>query len=495
MTLESLNIAIAIPEIFLLSMACLVLVVDVYLPQSKRNFTYLLSQFSLIATLVLLLGNQTDERLLAFNDLFVQDAMADALKTFILIISFGVFVYSREYLNDRKIFKGEFYVLGLFSITGMMLMVSANNLLMLYLGLELLSLCLYALVAFSDSQSEKEGSIRGNAAEAAMKYFVLGAIASGMLLYGMSILYGLSGSLMISDIAAAVTQINTAQASGVDNAQYIGMVFALVFILVALAFKLGAVPFHMWVPDVYHGSPTAVTALIGTAPKLAGFAMLMRLIVEALGGLQADWQQMIIVLSILSLAVGNIIAIAQSNLKRMLAYSTISHVGFILLGILAGTTEGYSAAMFYTISYALMSLGGFGIIMLMARQGFEADSISDLAGLNQRSPWFAFIMMVLMLSMAGVPPTVGFWAKLAVLSVVVDVDLVWMAVIAVFFSIIGIFYYLRVIKVMYFDDPVDTQPLQCGRDMQITLSTNGLAILALGIYPAALMSLCVSVFN
>ena len=479
MTLESLNIAIALPEIFLLSMACLILVVDVYLPAEKRNLTYVLTQFSLIATLALLLSNQTDTRVLAFNDLFVQDAMADALKLFIVIISFGVFVYSREYLQARNIFKGEFYVLGLFSIVGMMLMVSANNLLMLYLGLELLSLCLYALVAFNRDD--------GNASEAAMKYFVLGAIASGMLLYGMSILYGLSGSLQLSEISQAVTKA--------EGAQNIGMIFALVFIVVALAFKLGAVPFHMWMPDVYHGSPTAVTALIGTAPKLAGFAMIMRLLVEALGGLQADWQQMIIVLTVLSLAVGNIIAIAQTNIKRMLAYSTISHVGFILLGILAGTAEGYSSAMFYTISYAMMSLGGFGVIMLMARQGFEADNITDLTGLNQRSPWFAFIMMILMLSMAGLPPTVGFWAKLAVLTAVVDVDLVWMAVIAVFFSIIGLFYYLRIIKVMYFDDAVDTQPLECGRDMQIALSTNGLAILALGLYPAALMSLCVSVFS
>lgn len=482
MTFESLNIAIALPEVFLLTMACLILVVDVYLPAGKRNLTYVLTQFSLIITLVLLLNNQTDTPVFAFNNLFVQDALADVLKLFIIIISFGVFVYSREYLQARNIFKGEFYVLGLFSISGMMLMVSANNLLMLYLGLELLSLCLYALVAFNRDN--------GNASEAAMKYFVLGAIASGMLLYGMSILYGLSGSLQLSEIAQAVLQ-----ASEADNAQNIGMIFALVFIVVALAFKLGAVPFHMWMPDVYHGSPTAVTALIATAPKLAGFAMIMRLMVEALGGLQTDWQQMIIVLSVLSLAVGNVIAIAQTNLKRMLAYSTISHVGFILLGILAGTSEGYSSAMFYVISYALMSLGGFGVIMLMARKGFEADNISDLTGLNQRSPWFAFIMMILMLSMAGVPPTVGFWAKLAVLTAVVDVDLVWMAIIAVFFSIIGIFYYLRIIKVMYFDDAVDTRPLECGRDMQIALSTNGLAILALGIYPAALMSLCVAVFN
>ena len=489
MTFESLNIAIAIPEIFLLTMACLILVVDVFLSQKKRNFTYVLSQLTLIITFALILTNQTETRVLAFNDLFVQDAMADALKLFILIISFGVFVYSREYLHARDIFKGEFYVLGLFSILGMMLMVSANNLLMLYLGLELLSLCLYALVAFSDSK-EHSDSGSGNASEAAMKYFVLGAIASGMLLYGMSILYGLSGSLNLAEIAVAVVQ-----AAEADNAQNIGMIFALVFIVVALAFKLGAVPFHMWVPDVYHGSPTAVTALIGTAPKLAGFAMLMRLMIEALGGLQADWQQMIIVISVLSMAIGNIFAIAQTNIKRMLAYSTISHVGFILLGILAGTPAGYSSAMFYTISYAIMSLGGFGIIMLMARRGFEADNITDLAGLNQRSPWFAFIMMILMLSMAGVPPTVGFWAKLTVLSAVVDIDLIWMAIIAVFFSIVGIFYYLRIIKVMYFDDAIDMQPLECGRDMQIALSTNGLAVLALGLYPAALMSLCVSIFT
>jgi len=479
MTFESLNTAIALPEIFLLTMACLILVVDVYLPQEKRNFTYVLTQLTLIVTLMLIISNQTDVRVLAFNDLFVQDPMSDVLKMFIVIISFGVFVYSREYLVARNIFKGEFYVLGLFSIAGMMLMVSANNLLMLYLGLELLSLCLYALVAFNRDN--------GNASEAAMKYFVLGAIASGMLLYGMSILYGLSGSLMLPEIAQAV--------SAAEGPQNIGMIFALVFIVVALAFKLGAVPFHMWMPDVYHGSPTAVTALIATAPKLAGFAMIMRLMVEGLGALQADWQQMIIVLAVLSLAVGNIFAIAQTNLKRMLAYSTISHVGFILLGILAGTTDGYSSAMFYTITYTMMSLGGFGIIMLMARKGFEADNIDDLKGLNQRSPWYAFIMMIIMLSMAGVPPTVGFWAKLAVLNAVIDVDLVWMAIIAVFFSIIGIFYYLRVIKVMYFDDAEETQPIECGRDMQIALSTNGLAILALGFYPAALMSLCVSVFN
>jgi len=356
-------------------------------------------------------------------------------------------------------------------------MISAASLLMLYLGLELLSLCLYAMVALDRNN--------GNASEAAMKYFVLGAIASGMLLYGMSILYGLSGSLLISDVAAAVTR-----SGEVD----IGMVFALVFVLVALMFKLGAVPFHMWVPDVYQGSPTAVTVFLGTAPKLAAFAIVMRLLVEGLGGLHADWQQMLTIIAVLSMAIGNIVAIAQTNIKRMLAYSTISHVGFIILGILAGSAEGYASAMFYTIAYAIMSLGGFGIIMLLARAGFEADQLNDFKGLNQRSPWFAFMMLILMFSMAGVPPTVGFWAKLAVLKAVVHGDMVWLAGIAVFFSIIGLFYYLRIIKLMYFDDQEDSAALQCSMDMRFVLSGNALMILALGVYPASLMALCISVF-
>ncbi len=480
MTLDSLHIVTAMPEIFLLIMACVVLLVDLFLPEEKRNFSYVLAQLGLIVTIALILMNPAQHTTLAFNDFYIHDRLSDVLKLFVLIISFCVFVYSREYLAQRNIFKGEFYVLGLFSICGMMLMISANNMLMLYLGLELLSLCLYAMVAFNRNDSR--------AAEAAMKYFVLGALASGMLLYGMSILYGLSGSLKFADIAAAV-----AGSSG--SAQHIGLIFALVFIVVALAFKLGAVPFHMWMPDVYQGAPTVVTVFIGTAPKLAGFAMMIRLLVDGLPGLQPDWQQMLIVLSILSMAVGNIVAIAQANIKRMLAYSTISHVGFILLGMIAGSSEGYAAAMFYTISYTLMSLGGFGMVILMARKGFEAENISDFAGLNQRSPWFAFIMLILMFSMAGVPPTLGFWAKLAVISAVIKVNMVWLAILAVIFSIIGVFYYLRIIKVMYFDDATERVPIECGRDMQITLSTNGLAILALGIYPAALMSLCLSVFT
>jgi NADH-quinone oxidoreductase subunit N len=481
MTFDALNIAITWPEIFLLTMACVVLVVDVYIEDERRNLSYSLSQLTLLATAGLITLGEADQRALAFNDMFVQDQLGDTLKLFILAITFVVFVYSREYLRERNIFKGEFYVLGLFGVLGMMIMVSSSNLLLLYLGLELMSLCLYAMVAFNRDN--------GNASEAAMKYFVLGAIASGMLLYGMSILYGLSGSLAIADVAKAVAAVET------GSGAQIGLVFALVFIVVALAFKLGAVPFHMWIPDVYQGSPTVVTAYISSAPKIAGFAMVIRLLVEGLGGLHADWQMMLVILAVLSMAAGNIIAIAQTNNKRMLAYSTISHVGFILLGILAGTADGYSSAMFYTLAYAIMSIGGFGIVLYMARTGFEAEELDDYRGLNQRSPWFAFMMLILMFSMAGVPPTLGFWAKLAVLSAVVDINMTWLAVVGVVFSIIGLFYYLRIIKLMYFDDAVEQQPLSCGRDMQIALSTNSIAILALGIYPAGLMSICSAVFS
>ncbi len=481
MTLDSLNIAVTWPEIFLLVMACVVLVVDVFIEDNRRNLTYLLTQLTLLVTAALITLGEADQRVLAFNDMFVRDQLADTLKLFILAITFVIFVYSRDYLRERDIFKGEFYVLGLFGVLGMMIMVSSSNLLLLYLGLELMSLCLYAMVAFDRDN--------GNASEAAMKYFVLGAIASGMLLYGMSILYGLSGSLAIADVANAVSTVEPG-----SDAQ-LGLVFALVFIVVALAFKLGAVPFHMWIPDVYQGSPTIVTAYISSAPKIAGFAMVMRLLVEGLGGLHADWQMMLVILAVLSMAAGNIIAIAQTNIKRMLAYSTISHVGFILLGILAGTADGYSSAMFYTLAYAIMSIGGFGIVLYMSRAGFEAEELDDYKGLNQRSPWFAFMMLILMFSMAGVPPTLGFWAKLAVLSAVVDISMTWLAVVGVAFSIIGLFYYLRVIKLMYFDDAVDMQPISCGRDMQIALSTNSVAILALGIYPAGLMSICSAVFS
>ncbi len=478
MTLEMLNYTVAWPEIFLLSMTCLVLVVDVFLKQEQRTITFLLSELTIIGTLLVIGMTMVSDKVIAFNGVFINDPLSIVLKFFVVALVGFVFIYSRDYLKDRNIFKGEFYVLGLFGLLGMMLMISSHHFLTLYLGLELLSLSLYAMVAF-DRDNPK-------ASEAAMKYFVLGAIASGMLLYGMSMLYGATGTLNISEMASVIGQ---------KESMDIVLVFGLVFMVIGLAFKLGAVPFHMWIPDVYHGSPTPVTSYIGTAPKIAGFAIVVRLLIEAMGSLHADWQLMLMILSILSMGIGNVIAIAQSNLKRMLAYSTISHVGFILLGILAGNNDGYSAAMFYTLTYSLMSLGAFGMIILLTRSGFEAENLDDFKGLNQRSPWYAFMMLILMFSMAGVPPTVGFWAKLTVLKAVVDIDMLWLALVAVFFSIIGVYYYLRMIKIMYFDEAVDTAPLDKSRDMQLALSANGLLILLLGIYPSSLMTICIMVFN
>ena len=464
-----------LPEIWVLSMACVVLVLDLFLNDRSRVVSYWLAQFTLVGALALTLAVSSGESLVLMNGTFVIDPMATLLKSFIYIITFGAFVYARGYLQDRDLFKGEYYVLGLFGMLGMMVMVSAANFLTIYLGLELLSWSLYALVAFNRDDAR--------ATEAAMKYFVLGALASGMLLYGISILYGLTGSLEIAVVESAIA---------VQGLNDVVLIFALCFIILGLAFKLGAVPFHMWLPDVYQGAPTAVTLYIGSAPKIAAFAMTMRLLSEALGGLHPDWSGMLIILAVLSLALGNIVAIAQTNLKRMLAYSTISHVGFLLIGLLSGTGEGYSAAMFYTLTYAIMALGAFGMIVLLSRTGFEAENLEDFKGLNERNPWFAGMMLLLMFSMAGVPPTVGFYAKLVVLQSAINVELVWLAVVAVFFSIIGVFYYLRVIKLMYFDAPDDTTPLTCPTDLRVTLSANALAVLLLGIFPGGLMALCAS---
>jgi NADH-quinone oxidoreductase subunit N len=465
-------------EIFLLCMACVVLIVDVFLRDERRLASYVLAQLTLLAAALISWSMLGDETRVVLNGTFVSDPMAALLKTCILLVTAGVFVYSRSYLVERNIFRGEFYVLGLFAVLGMLVLVSAHSLLTIYLGLELLSLSLYALVAFNRDSAE--------ASEAAMKYFVLGALASGMLLYGISMLYGATGSLDIGAVAAAVAA---------PEEQGILLVFALCFIVTGLAFKFGAVPFHMWVPDVYHGAPTPVTLFIGSAPKIAAFAMAMRLLTEALGGLLASWQDMLTILAVLSLVIGNVIAIAQTNIKRMLAYSTISHVGFLLLGLLAGTSEGYSAAMFYAITYALMAIGGFGMIILLSRAGFEADKLDDFKGLNERSPWFALMMLILMLSMAGVPPTVGFYAKLSVLQAVIHVDMVWLAIVAVFFSIIGAFYYIRVIKLMYFDTPDGDASLAVSTDLQIAMSLNSLAVLYLGIFPGGLLALCTAVLS
>ncbi|HSP01629.1 MAG TPA: NADH-quinone oxidoreductase subunit NuoN [Thioalkalivibrio sp.] len=462
-----------IPELFVLGMACAILVIDLFVPQARRDITYGLSQFTLIGAAVLTITLAAPETRFTFNGTFIADGLSDLLKVAVYLITAVVFLYSRPYLQDRDIYKGEYYVLGLFGVLGMMIMISSYSFLTLYLGLELLSLCLYAMVAFNRDSAR--------ASEAAMKYFVLGAIASGMLLYGMSILYGITGSL---DIIAVSNYLITS-GGGLN----VPLVFALSFVIVGLAFKLGAVPFHMWVPDVYHGAPTSVTLFIGTAPKLAALAIIMRLLVDGLGALHGDWQGMLMILAVLSLAVGNVVAIAQTNIKRMLAYSTISHVGFILMGILAGTHEGYAAALFYTLVYAIVAAGGFGMIILLSRRGFEAENLDDFRGLNERSPWFAFIMLLIMFSMAGVPPTVGFYAKLSVLQAVVQIEMFWLAIFAVIFSIIGAFYYLRVVKIMYFDKPEDESPLPRALGMSVVLSVNGLLVLVLGIFPGLLMSL------
>lgn len=469
-----------VPEMFLLGMTSLILVVDLFLKDKQRYVTYLLSQVTLVITLVLGWATHSGGAVLTFGDTVMVDDMAVLLKSVIYVITFIVFLYARPYLAARDMYRGEYFVLGLFGVLGMMVMVSSYSFLILYLGLELLSLSLYAMVALRrDSRT---------AAEAAMKYFILGAIASGMLLYGMSILYGLSGTLNIIELSQYLIQ-------NMDGSMNVALAFALAFVVVALAFKMGAVPFHMWLPDVYQGAPTAVTLYLSAAPKIAGFALIMRLLVEGLGGLHADWQDMLSLLAVLSIALGNVIAIAQSNLKRMLAYSTISHVGFIFLGILAGTLEGYASAMFYSIVYAIMSTGTFGMIILLSREGHEAEDITDFKGLGKRSPWLAFIMLLLMFSMAGVPPLIGFHAKLAVLQAVVNVEMTWLAIFAVAFSVIGAFYYLRVIKVMYFDAPEDDAEINTPLDINLVMGANGLMMLGLGFMPGLLMTACVAAIS
>jgi NADH-quinone oxidoreductase subunit N len=472
-SLFNAGLVYARPEIFLTVAACAILMLDLMLTDARRRWTGILSVISLGLTAVLVVAQPLSAKIVALGGLFELDRMAQVLKVVTLLTVAVVFVYSTDYLRRRAIFKGEYFVLGLFATLGAMVLISAGSLITLYLGLELMSLCLYAMVAF-DRDS-------GIAAESAIKYFVLGSMASGTLLYGMSIIYGMTGSLELAGIANA--------ASGGFSAN-LGLVFGIAFLIVGVGFKFGAVPFHMWIPDVYEGSPTCVTVFIGTASKLAAFALAMRLLPEALGASQSDWSQMLVVLSVLSMAIGNIVAIAQFNLKRMLAYSTISHVGYVLLGILSGTAQGYQAAMFYMISYVVVAAGAFGMILLLARQGFEADKLEDFKGLNARSPWFAGMMAILMFSLAGVPPFIGFWAKLGVIQAVLSVQLTWLAVVAVLFSVVGAYYYLRIVKLMYFDEPGDTEAIGGSMLMRTVLSANALLVLALGIIPGALLQLC-----
>lgn len=467
------NLMPASAEIFLLIMTCVILIADSLVRQSGRLITYMLVQLTLMGCALITVGTHVGGVALVFHNMFVDDLMSDVLKLLTYLSVSMMLVYSRQYLTVRDLFSGEFMVLTLFATLGMMVMISAYHFLTLYLGLELLSLSLYAIVAL-----QRDSAI---ATEAAMKYFILGALASGLLLYGMSMLYGATGSLELGEVSRSIQ-------SGAANKTL--LVFGLVFVVSGLSFKLGVVPFHMWLPDVYHGAPTAMTMLIGSAPKLAAFAFVSRLLVSGLQPLEQHWSGMLIILAIASMALGNITAIAQTNLKRMLAYSTIAHMGFLLLGFVSGDIEGYGSSMFYAVVYVLMTLGSFGMIMMLSRVGFEADNLSDFKGLNQRSPWLAFMMLLMMFSMAGIPPTVGFYAKFSVLNAVVQSGHVWLAVAAVLFSLIGAFYYLRIVKLMYFDVPESHEPIIYGQDTTLLISLNGLGLLLLGLLPGTLMSVC-----
>ncbi len=465
-----------IPELFLALMAAVILMTGVFAP-AKKQLPYYLVQFSMVIAAILTVwsfyavGKTTT---FSFNHSYVLDQFSVILKLFIYLISFVVFLYSRNYNQERFILNNEFHVLALLATIGMLALVSSYNLLTLYLSLELLSLPLYALVAL---QRAKMRCI-----EAAMKYFVVGGLASGMLLYGISILFGVTGSLDLTEIAHSLSRL--------QGAHNVVLIFALVFIISGMAFKVGAVPFHMWVPDVYDGSPTSVTLLISAAPKIAGLALFVRILLAGLPGLFVEWQQILLVIALLSIGLGNIVAIVQSNIKRMLAYSSIAHMGFMLLGLASGTADGNAAAIFYVITYSLMGLGGFGMIALMSRAGFEANNIEDFAGLNQRNPWLAFMMLILMFSLAGVPPLVGFIAKLSILNALVSVNLTWVAVLAIIFSIIGAYYYIRVVKVMYFDQPLEAEVISCPNDTKVAITANGIIILLLGIFPGILYALC-----
>ena len=480
--MNSAQLLLAAPEFWVLVMACVIMVVDVFLRESRRGIIHMLAMVTVIfAAIITLRGDYLVEgvsSVIAFKGSFVRDPMGDVLKVFSFVLMGMIFIYSKFYLRSFKMFRADFYTLSLFALLGVMLLISANSMLMIYLGLELISLSVYALVAF-DRDS-------GRGPEAAMKYFVLGSMASGMLLYGMSMIYGATGSLVIQDIAEAI------RIQGTDD---ILLVFGLVFVVVGIAFKFGVVPFHMWIPDVYEGAPPAVTLFISSVPKMAAFAMAYRFLSHGLGDMHVHWQGMLASLAVLSIILGNLAAIMQTNIKRMLAYSTISHMGFVMLGLLPGSPFGFGAAMYYVIVYGIMSVAAFGMVILLSAKGIEAEQIDDFKGLNQRNPFYAAIMGLVMFSMAGVPPMVGFFAKLMVLQAVVEAGMIWLAVTAVVFAVIGAFYYLRVIKFMYFDEPESEAAITAPVDFGAALTLNGIMILGLGIFSSSLITICMASFG
>lgn len=475
LTLES--VLPALPEIYLAIAVCVVLLVDVFAGRAAPRVTPTLTLLVLAAGAALLLAfAQVPSTVELFSGMYVTDPLANLLKLFAMLFVAVALLYSRHYLEARGLLKGEYYVLVLTALLGIFVMTSAGSLLTLYIGVELLALSLYALVAFDRDN--------GVAAESAMKYFVLGAIASGCLLYGMSLVYGLGGSLLFSELAVAL-----------QGPASLGLIMGVVFLVVGVAFKFGAVPFHMWVPDVYHGAPSSVTLFVATAPKIASFALAFRLLAGGLEGISESWTQMLAIVAVLSTLVGNVVAIAQTNLKRMLAYSAIGNVGFILLGFVAGTEQGYEAALYYTIAYVIMTLGSFGVILLASRAGFEADELDHFKGLHARDPLLALMMMCLMFSTAGIPPFVGFWAKLQIFEALWTSDHLALVVFAAAVSVIGVFYYLRVVKIMYFDAPGDLPTTERHTGVRLALGLNALAVLVLGLFPQSLLSLCEQVLS
>lgn len=461
-----------LPELVLIAGAFALLMLDLFLEDSRRVVTHVLA-LAVLGIVIALIATGTGGHGTVFSGMFVRDVMADVSKVLIVLVSALSLLYAWPYLRERGLYKGEVPVLVLLATAGMMMMVSAGNLLMVYLGLELLALCSYGLVALNRDD--------GLSSEAAIKYIVLGSLASGLLLYGMSLVYGATGTLDLAGIHAASVQVE-------DRAL---LLTGLVFLVAGIAFKLGAAPFHMWLPDVYHGAPTPITLFISAGPKLAAFGMAYRLLEDGLGPMSEQWQLLLAGLAAASLIIGNVIAIAQTNLKRMLAYSTVSHVGFLLIGLAGGEERGYAAALFYAISYALMSAAAFGSIVVLSRQGFEADRIDDFKGLNARNPWQAGLVLCVMASLAGVPPFLGFWAKLLVLGAAVDAGLVWLAILGVVCAVIGGYYYLRVIKVMYFDEPVgELPPPRKDRVVPIVFGVNALALLVLGLFWNPIIAWC-----
>jgi len=466
----------AAADIFLLCAVSVILIIDLFVSDQRRIVTYGLTQMALLITALIAASSIGSEPDYGFSDMFVGDSLRYVMKTGVCLTVVVGLAYSGAYLAPRGMYRGEYFVLAMLAVLGMMAMTSANHLLVLYLGLELLSLSPYSMVALARDPARST--------EGAMKYFVLGALASGMLLYGMSMIYGATGSLGISDIADVIQQ---------GEANLTILKFGLVFVVAGIGFEFGAVPFHMWVPDVYQGARSPVTLYIGSAPKLAALALTLRILVDGLGELHVVWADMLMIVAVLSLVLGNVIAIAQTNIKRMLAYSTIAHVGFILLSVQTGTEQGYSAALFYTLTYVVAAAGAFGMIILLSRRGYEAENLSDFKGLNARSPWFALMMMFLMFSMAGIPPLVGFFGKLNVINAVLTSGYTGLAVIMVLASVVGAYYYLRIIWYMYFEDATDKAVLQASTDTRIVLSLNGLAVVGLGILPGWLWALCLEV--